>query len=189
LWFCSFSDSDFLHSKWDYSSNDAAFDRGSRRVAARSCSACFLCIGRRFALVGSPHRITAFASSEGGRFSQWPQRSTALSRLHHVTARGRIAPSGHARAWLGPLKWQRGHVPPPVAALGGHSTSPLSLCQQGSAGQCAQLGFALRRQGVGSLAHRAGAAVACGSAGHPRCSWHWWHSHATGPASQPCGFT
>lgn len=44
-------------------------------------------------------------------------------------------------------------------------------------------------QGVGSLAHRAGAAVARGSAGHPRSSWQWWHAHATGPASQPCGFT
>ena len=36
----------------------------------------------------------------------------------------------------------------------------------------------VRRYGLGSLAHRAGSAVACGSAWSP-CSWQLWHSPAT----------
>ena len=35
-----------------------------------------------------------------------------------------------------------------------------------------------RRYGLGSLAHRAGSAVACGLAWSP-CSWQLWHSPAT----------
>ena len=35
-----------------------------------------------------------------------------------------------------------------------------------------------RRYGIGSLAHRAGSAIACGSAWSP-CSWQLWHSPAT----------
>ena len=36
----------------------------------------------------------------------------------------------------------------------------------------------VRRYGLGSLAHRAGSAVACGSA-WPPCSWQLWHAPAT----------
>ena len=35
-----------------------------------------------------------------------------------------------------------------------------------------------RRYGLGSLAHRAGSAIACGSAWSP-CSWQWWRTPAT----------
>ncbi len=34
---------------------------------------------------------------------------------------------------------------PPVAALSGDGTSPLTVCQHGGVGQCAQLGFAIRK--------------------------------------------
>ena len=37
----------------------------------------------------------------------------------------------------------------------------------------------VRRYGLGSLAHRAGSAVACGSAWMPWCAWQLWHSPAT----------
>ena len=36
-----------------------------------------------------------------------------------------------------------------------------------------------RRYGLGSLAHRAGSAIACGSAWVPWCAWQLWHSPAT----------
>ena len=36
-----------------------------------------------------------------------------------------------------------------------------------------------RRYGLGSLAHRAGIAIACGSAWQPCCSWQLWHAPAT----------
>ena len=36
-----------------------------------------------------------------------------------------------------------------------------------------------RRYGLGSLAHRAGSAVACGSAWMPWCAWQLWHTPAT----------
>jgi hypothetical protein len=36
----------------------------------------------------------------------------------------------------------------------------------------------MRRYGLGSLAHRAGSAIACGSA-CPPCSWQLWHTPAT----------
>ena len=36
-----------------------------------------------------------------------------------------------------------------------------------------------RRYGLGSLAHRAGSAIACGSAWMPWCAWQSWHSPAT----------
>ena len=42
------------------------------------------------------------------------------------------------------------------------------------------LGSALwRRYGLGSLAHRAGSAIACGSAWMPWCSWQLWCTPAT----------
>ena len=37
----------------------------------------------------------------------------------------------------------------------------------------------VRRYGLGSLAHRAGSAIACGSAWVPWCAWQLWHSPAT----------
>lgn len=37
----------------------------------------------------------------------------------------------------------------------------------------------LHRYGLGSLAHRAGSAIACGSAWQPCCSGHPWHTPAT----------
>ena len=36
-----------------------------------------------------------------------------------------------------------------------------------------------RRYGLGSLAHRAGSAIACGSAWKPWCSWQLWRTPAT----------
>ena len=37
----------------------------------------------------------------------------------------------------------------------------------------------VRRYGLGSLAHRAGSAIACGSAWMPWCAWQLWHTPAT----------
>ena len=37
----------------------------------------------------------------------------------------------------------------------------------------------VRRYCLGSLAHRAGSAIACGSAWQPCCSWQLWHTPAT----------
>ena len=53
------------------------------------------------------------------------KRSTAIARHHNVSARWRIATSGQL-ARPGRCCQQRGHVGPPVAALGGNPTS--SLC-------------------------------------------------------------
>jgi hypothetical protein len=79
-----------------------------------------------------------------------------------------------------------------------HPTSPLSFCHRcvcqsvcaallrpaqvpgsyiASASQVL-VSALVRRYGLGSLAHRAGSAVACGSA-CPPCSWQLWHTPAT----------
>jgi type III restriction enzyme len=70
---------------------------------------------------------------------------------------------------------QRGHVPQPVASLGGRRTSPLTLFGVCKVSQCARLGFAPRRcaRGVGqccaSVRVCAGAQIGCPA----RCASCW----------------
>ena len=67
---------------------------------------------------------TAFPLLGVCSFSQWRKRNTAIARFHDVSARWRIATSGQLER-PGRHFQQRGHVSPPVAALGASVTSPL----------------------------------------------------------------
>ena len=79
---------------------------------ARSCRArCLLNGALRWWQRTQHHR---FPFSRLCSFGQWPMRSTAMARMHEPSARHR---KGKCQ--------QRGHVSPPVAALGGNGTSPL----------------------------------------------------------------
>ena len=101
-------------------------------LAARSCPARCPSNGAVALWVSVPG-ATAFPLLEGCRVSQWRKRGTAIARHHDVSARWRIATSGQL-ARPGRHCQLRGHVSPPVAALGGNGTSPLDTvrCSVGS---------------------------------------------------------
>ena len=91
------------------------------------------------------HLVWASVDSVSGQGGVPPWPSSTKSRL---------AAHRHQRpadaAWHGGNQ-QRGHVPQPVASLGGRRTSPLTLFGVCKVSQCARLGFATRRcaRGVG----------------------------------------
>ena len=114
-----------------------------------------------------------------------------MARHHEAVAwRWRAARSCWAACFLIDLRCALWASPPSITAF----VLPAPLCQSvraalvrpaqvpgryiASASQV--LVSALwRRYGLGSLARRAGSAIACGSAWVPWCAWQLWHSPAT----------
>ena len=114
-----------------------------------------------------------------------------MARQHEAVAwRWRTARSCWAACFLIELRCALWASPPSITAF----VLPALSCQSVRAallrpaqvpGSCiasasqVSVSALVRRYGLGSLAHRAGSAIACGSAWVPWCSWQLWHAPAT----------